>query len=1374
MDDRWVHNKTNTAYISRCNLLFTNDECTVIHLSNVAPSALGLLQSNHVKFDTLCSSEKGTQVKKMERKQTDQSRRPRNSRRRRWKHLNGSSHFDDGIRQPKCSINFLPRHLQETNPWEEAEWGHIDFSDVKAQGHVDDRGDHIGNSYERSNRRDCNCTNNYYGRERDEGRIYEERRERGGCSRRNGNGYRDGDGWDDREHGKSGFLGRLWERDREFGESSHHDKRYSEDSRNSCSRGPVRSPERLTREQWRQLERDIWNLHSKQLIDPEKNRDLYSFFGQSRYSSRQENDRSQPSSNTWRNCRRSAYDENRPNQAQRLGGRRKGRGCVNNHLDKSSFNDKKHRNGFKSSWNTDDHGDHFVEDHREPNSRDNVQVEFNREEEKSFDDESANKSDPMWCSQEDEDIAACNTSCFENLSIQEGQNSTVVENSDTESEGELKSRQESTTGSNTMPVTSSTPKPLPSSLEEPNAVVLAAKKSPAKRQGKQKVHLLTNFWELSVESKVVYRYDVVMYLGTPTDERAIDLLRGPRDDSAATERQRLCMDALRYALEFYRILSQYSAVVHDGAAMMFSSKDLANALKEHSGVLTLDKADLPESIRRLICRVDVSTVTIEITPCRTAAASFNMADLSAQMNRNWAALDRSWKQFYDLITNQDAVFSGHFTQFGAGCLYYSSPLSERVGFGYERFSGARKGIKFIEGKKGNPSKVVAALILDHRVGTFFKNQNLMKSVRELSGLRNVDRFDFSHNGYRRINKTWSEVNQYVKGVRMNYLGSGTNPISFMAIGISEVPIKDLKDTLPHKARTEISVLTKFSDTKVDINPNWPAVKRRIRGGVQYFPMELLEVAPHQRVSLEKQQIANTTPRADKPDVRLSKINSLLEALNLHDCGSKNLFLKAFGVKFAPAPKRVEGLRREAPGITFGNNRSLQIDKIKYNWKQERETKYVNCASVDRVLIVHSDRTFKLPNNVEIALSMMFKNRGIRCNRFEKVHIRKDRDFEMEKQLQKVFEANKDSKSILIIYIDRAESKSHEFLKLMERKYLIPTQQITAELAEKIKEKPQSCGNFVSKTNLKLGGINYEVIPESFAKNRWIAGGKTLVVGYDVAHPGKPTRDEIMNKMPPLKPSVVGFSFNGATHPESFIGDYHFQTPRREKVEDCVLNARFKWILELFRRNRSVWPERVVITRDGVSEGQYRMVVEDELGAIKEACMEFGNLHGRESWMPLFTVVVATKRHNARFFVEKGKYIENPQPATVVDTDVVRNDITEFYMLSHRPVQGTAKSTSYQVIVDENDMSSDEVQSLMLALSFHHQIVDAPVSLPEPVYQADEWAKRGKDIWKAYTDRHDLLLMEDRGEYAARPIDFEAMTSRLAYWKTNLEDRRVNA
>ncbi|KAJ1356308.1 hypothetical protein KIN20_014002 [Parelaphostrongylus tenuis] len=232
------------------------------------------------------------------------------------------------------------------------------------------------------------------------------------------------------------------------------------------------------------------------------------------------------------------------------------------------------------------------------------------------------------------------------------------------------------------------------------------------------------------------------------------------------------------------------------------------------------------------------------------------------------------------------------------------------------------------------------------------------------------------------------------------------------------------------------------------------------------------------------------------------------------------------------------------------------------------------------------------------------------------------------------------------------------------------------------------------------------------KDRWIANGRTLIVGYDVAHPGKQTRDEIVNKMPPEKPSVVGvilellplvfqISFNGGIHPECFIGDYHFQKPHQEKVDHMVLNARFKWILGLFTKNRQVWPESVVITRDGVSEGQYKMVIEDVLNAIKEACCEFGTLHRRELWLPKFTVIVATKRHNARFVVN-GEHLESPKPATVVDTDVVRGDLTEFYLQSHKPLNGTAKSTAYQVIVDENDMSMNEVQSLILALTFHHQ------------------------------------------------------------------------
>ncbi|VDM81770.1 unnamed protein product [Strongylus vulgaris] len=123
---------------------------------------------------------------------------------------------------------------------------------------------------------------------------------------------------------------------------------------------------------------------------------------------------------------------------------------------------------------------------------------------------------------------------------------------------------------------------------------------------------------------------------------------------------------------------------------------------------------------------------------------------------------------------------------------------------------------------------------------------------------------------------------------------------------------------------------------------------------------------------------------------------------------------------------------------------------------------------------------------------------------------------------------------------------------------------------------------------------------------------------------------------------------------------------------------------------------------------------------------------------------------------------------MVPMSLIRSQLQ--YLQSSWPLQGTARPTSYQVIVDENEMSSDELQSLMLVLTFHHQISNAPVSLPEPVYQADEWAIRGKDIWKAYTDRHNPVLKSERGAFSDYPIDFEAMTTRLAFWNTKLEGR----
>lgn len=67
------------------------------------------------------------------------------------------------------------------------------------------------------------------------------------------------------------------------------------------------------------------------------------------------------------------------------------------------------------------------------------------------------------------------------------------------------------------------------------------------------------------------------------------------------------------------------------------------------------------------------------------------------------------------------------------------------------------------------------------------------------------------------------------------------------------------------------------------------------------------------------------------------------------------------------------------------------------------------------------------------------------------------------------------------------------------------------------------------------------------------------------------------------------SFNAAENPETFVGDYAFHEPKREQVTGSILEGRVFHILKLFENIRHKLPQLIVITRDGVSEGQHKMV-----------------------------------------------------------------------------------------------------------------------------------------------------------------------------------------
>jgi len=238
------------------------------------------------------------------------------------------------------------------------------------------------------------------------------------------------------------------------------------------------------------------------------------------------------------------------------------------------------------------------------------------------------------------------------------------------------------------------------------------------------------------------------------------------------------------------------------------------------------------------------------------------------------------------------------------------------------------------------------------------------------------------------------------------------------------------------------------------------------------------------------------------------------------------------------------------------------------------------------------------------------------------------------------------------------------------------------------------------------------------------------LAYDVAHPPPVTsmdRRRMRLKgltVESVDPSVVGIVANMASNPNAFVGDYFFQESRKEKVDSVQLLDRVSWIYEILSLNRGIEnarPPFVFVLRDGLSEGQHMMAFDDEMVAIRSAFKEID-----PGYNPKIIFVIGTKRHYKKFFALRNGAVENLAPGSVIAEKFIRSDLPEFFMQSHYPIKGVGKPVEYTVICDEIGVSQDELQGLLNALCYSHQIVSSAISLPEPVYQADELAKRGRN------------------------------------------------
>jgi hypothetical protein len=254
-------------------------------------------------------------------------------------------------------------------------------------------------------------------------------------------------------------------------------------------------------------------------------------------------------------------------------------------------------------------------------------------------------------------------------------------------------------------------------------------------------------------------------------------------------------------------------------------------------------------------------------------------------------------------------------------------------------------------------------------------------------------------------------------------------------------------------------------------------------------------------------------------------------------------------------------------------------------------------------------------------------------------------------------------------------------------------------------------------------IRHDIVDKEWLANR-------MFVGLDMSHAGPQSLYERNARASVSDPTVVGMAFTLGPVVK-MQGTFWIQEPRLTIIQD--LRQHFRNAVITYCQAVDNVPNRIIIYRGGISEGEYPKVIEKEKKQIDEALQDVHEKFPHFK-IPPVTIIVGQKQSNYRIVPQNirqgGRAPEQNVPAgTVVDHTIMHPNQTDFLMVGHKTIQGTAHPVRYTVLVDEGErIPVEQLEYITYHLCYAHGVVTSPVSVPAVLYSAGDLAKRGRNNW----------------------------------------------
>ncbi|EAU82685.2 eukaryotic translation initiation factor 2C 2 [Coprinopsis cinerea okayama7 len=589
---------------------------------------------------------------------------------------------------------------------------------------------------------------------------------------------------------------------------------------------------------------------------------------------------------------------------------------------------------------------------------------------------------------------------------------------------------------------------------------------------------------------------------------------------------------------------------------------------------------------------------------------------------------------------------------------------------------------------------------------------------------------------------------------------------FSAKSASEETFDREKDGVKKK----VSVATYFKELGIPLK--YPGLVCAQVSDTALVPIELLDVAHGQFARMEitpDQTKAVVEFSTMRPQQRFEEIQKGFEVVAY----GQSEYLRGLGITVDSNPIEVDARVLQPPAVKYGFNKNANVANGKWNSLQN---KFVQPAQITGFVVAIFESQQRFPDNSVIDMAAGFvkaaRDFGVVVSNPSPVYHYMNRprsEADLVNSLKALGKAyversekggKKEGPTLIFAVLPPNSGDIYTGVKRFGDVTMgIATQCLLSNKCKKGNH--QYWANVTLKVNVKLGGINF--YPE--LRGDILDPAKpTIIMGADAIHPPPGVRD---------KPSVTALVSSIDSKLARYVATSRVQKGSdsgkggREIILDmedmCVeLFEKWKDYQSRMEKRPNSLPSRLIMYRDGVSEGEFQQVLDHELPKIKKACKT-------AKINPKITLIIVGKRHHHRGKpkdLKDGDSISHNLPAgTTIDTDIVHPLQNDYYQWTHGGLLGTSRPGHYTVLYDDNGLTPDGIQSLSFGLAHSFARTTRSVSIPAPVYYADIVCER-KTIYMDYEK-----LMSDQGSQAtsgAGPTleDFKAAYSRVHAAQSN--------